>query len=136
MRQRFLDFAVFNWVASRPGRIFTRADLRRKFNANKNTVNRWIKGLLLAKSIEEVPGGIKPPRGQRACAWRPIKGFYGECGELIEELRINEQLLKHREELLAAIPECPVHGAGCVPHAIEWVETAKELMLARHAKAA
>lgn len=45
-----------------------------------------------------------------------------------EYIAILENLLKERDKLLRAIPECPEHGQ-CVPHAIEWVEKmkAKEL---------
>lgn len=41
--------------------------------------------------------------------------------ELEEYVDVLEKLLQERERLLAEIPPCPVHGAGCVPHAIEWV---------------
>jgi hypothetical protein len=43
----------------------------------------------------------------------------------IDELRslaiAQEYLLVGREQLLAAIPPCPLHGEGCVPHALEWI---------------
>lgn len=45
--------------------------------------------------------------------------------ELEEELSVSDKLLRHREQLLQAIPECPAHGYGCVPHALEWIEEMK-----------
>jgi hypothetical protein len=41
--------------------------------------------------------------------------------ELEEELRVTDQLLNERQKVLDAIPECPIHGGNCVPHAIEWI---------------
>jgi len=38
-----------------------------------------------------------------------------------EELAITDKLLIERERVLNAIPECPPHGKGCVPHALEWI---------------
>jgi hypothetical protein len=49
---------------------------------------------------------------------------------LREELDLTDRLLENREQVLRAIPECPIHGPGCVPHAMEWIERAK----AREAK--
>lgn len=46
--------------------------------------------------------------------------------ELEAELKLTDELLKDRDVLLAAIPECPAHGK-CVPHAIEWIEQVKTL---------
>ncbi len=48
-----------------------------------------------------------------------------------EELAITNKLLELRESVLRAIPECPVHGADCVPHALEWVEKAKAALAAQ-----
>ena len=45
-----------------------------------------------------------------------------EKGQLKEELAVTDSLLEERNRLMGAIPECPAHGAQCVPHAIEWVE--------------
>ncbi len=44
---------------------------------------------------------------------------------LKEELDLTDRLLENREQVLRAIPECPIHGSGCVPHALEWIERAK-----------
>lgn len=48
--------------------------------------------------------------------------------ELEEELAVSNKLLAHREQLLNAIPPCPVHGSGCVPHALDWIreQTARQ----------
>jgi len=48
-----------------------------------------------------------------------------EIHRLREELEATERILVEREKVLNAIPECPVHGSACVPHAIEWIEFAK-----------
>lgn len=45
--------------------------------------------------------------------------------ELKEELLVAEKLLEQRQRVLNAIPDCPTHGANCVPHAVEWVHQAK-----------
>ena len=44
-----------------------------------------------------------------------------------EEIVVDEELIAHRTLLLEAIPECPQHGP-CVPHALEWIQKAKECM--------
>jgi len=41
-----------------------------------------------------------------------------------EEIAVDEKLLKGRDELLAAIPQCPDHGP-CIPHALEWIAKAR-----------
>lgn len=43
-----------------------------------------------------------------------------------EYIQVLKVLLVERDRLLDAIPECPVHGNQCVPHALEWVEAQKE----------
>jgi hypothetical protein len=45
-----------------------------------------------------------------------------EPSALQQELAVTNKLLDERNRLLDAIPECPVHGRQCVPHAIEWVK--------------
>lgn len=52
--------------------------------------------------------------------------------ELTEELRIVNALLDERNKLLDAIPPCPYHGSQCVPHALNWIETAKEVQEAAY----
>jgi len=55
------------------------------------------------------------------------RNFQNENIEKLEaELKVSEELLEDREDLLEAIPQCPVHGK-CMPHAIEWIEEAKNL---------
>lgn len=39
-----------------------------------------------------------------------------------EYITVLEKLLEEREKVLNKIPPCPVHGGGCVPHALEWIE--------------
>jgi len=41
--------------------------------------------------------------------------------ELKKELETTDKLLEESNTVLKAIPECPVHGDRCIPHAIEWV---------------
>lgn len=48
--------------------------------------------------------------------------------ELTEELRITYQLLENSNRVLNAVPECPEHGSGCIPHSVEWVEHAKRIL--------
>lgn len=47
----------------------------------------------------------------------------------LEHLRqatmVTEDLFYERNRLLMSIPECPVHGPGCVPHALDWIEAQK-----------
>lgn len=42
-----------------------------------------------------------------------------------EELRLTNQRNASLEHILDAIPPCPAHGAGCIPHALEWIQSAK-----------
>lgn len=44
-----------------------------------------------------------------------------EVTRLRKELAVRDQLLDEYRRVMEAIPECPVHGYLCVPHAIEWV---------------
>lgn len=48
----------------------------------------------------------------------------GRVTALEAELKTTDELLVQRQGVLDAIPECPVHGA-CVPHALEWIKSAK-----------
>lgn len=60
-----------------------------------------------------------------ACGYQWIRGKNGShsCAEYLKnELDITNSILRERQKLLDAIPECEVHGK-CVPHAIEWVES-------------
>ncbi len=38
------------------------------------------------------------------------------------EIEVDEKLLQERERVLHAIPPCKVHGADCVPHALDWLQ--------------
>ncbi len=48
-----------------------------------------------------------------------------QLAEVRHELELTEKILEQRQRVLDAIPECDVHGE-CVPHALEWIEKAKE----------
>lgn len=43
-------------------------------------------------------------------------------------LALTEGILAGRTRVLEAIPPCPAHGNACVPHALAWIEKAKEAM--------
>lgn len=47
------------------------------------------------------------------------------CRQLERELDVTDALLTERNRVLDAIPRCEVHGAQCVPHAIEWIRAAQ-----------
>ena len=51
--------------------------------------------------------------------------------DLRNELRVTNELLNSRMKVMAAIPECELHGSNCVRHAIEWINDAKKVMLIR-----
>jgi len=39
-----------------------------------------------------------------------------------KEIEVDNKLLEGRDELLESLPQCPQHGKGCIPHAIEWIK--------------
>lgn len=39
-----------------------------------------------------------------------------------EYIKVLECFVEDRDKLLDAIPGCPAHGQGCVPHAVKWVK--------------
>jgi len=41
--------------------------------------------------------------------------------DIIKELELSDQIIERYKQLIHSIPECPVHGNECIPHAIEWV---------------
>lgn len=45
-----------------------------------------------------------------------------------KELKVTEELLNDRQRVVDAIPECPTHGANCVPHALAWVDKMKDTL--------
>jgi predicted GNAT family acetyltransferase len=51
--------------------------------------------------------------------------------ELEKQILILEKLLERRQKVLDTIPPCPKHGAGCIYHALEWIEEAKKVMKAK-----
>ncbi len=42
------------------------------------------------------------------------------------DLGVTESLLEQRQRVLDEVPECPIHGGNCVPHAVEWIKAKKE----------
>ena len=42
-----------------------------------------------------------------------------------QELAVTDYLLNERQRVLDAVPECPTHGRGCVPHALDWIVSTK-----------
>jgi hypothetical protein len=48
--------------------------------------------------------------------------------ELEREWSVTEGLLRDCERVLAAVPECSVHGR-CIPHAINWINDRKAINL-------
>ena len=55
--------------------------------------------------------------------------------QAIEALNVNERLLEDRQRVIDAIPECHAHGNNCVPHALEWLRSAKAFMGLRERQA-
>ena len=54
--------------------------------------------------------------------------LWNDLGSALERLeaaeterRTDDALLKERNRVLDAIPECSKHGRQCVPHALEWI---------------
>ena len=41
------------------------------------------------------------------------------------ELRITGQLLSDRQKVIDLIPPCELHGSNCLPHAADWIMSAK-----------
>jgi hypothetical protein len=41
---------------------------------------------------------------------------------LVTFIQNAESIHNERAKVLNAIPACPEHGSGCIPHAIEWIE--------------
>ena len=61
-------------------------------------------------------------RAQRAATEKGLAAERIRAQQLSEELCVADKLLEVRTDLLRSIPECPVHGDQCVPHALEWVQ--------------
>ena len=43
------------------------------------------------------------------------------AADLRQYIRVTESILEGRNCVLEAIPECPLHGNQCIPHALEWI---------------
>lgn len=65
--------------------------------------------------------------GTISLATRATAALHARIDELEEELSLTEKILATRQQVLDAIPECPAHGGGCTPHALEWIGNAKRL---------
>ena len=61
------------------------------------------------------------------CAQKDITVLRAENRSLRDEISTDDRLIAERDRLVAAIPQCPVHGP-CIPYAIEWVEKAILMM--------
>ena len=46
-----------------------------------------------------------------------------ELEKVEEYILVLEKVLSERDRVIDAIPECPVHGRQCVPHALEWIQS-------------
>lgn len=68
--------------------------------------------------VESERGDLRAARDE---AWARIE-------KLESEIAVDDKLLAERDRLLNTIPACPAHGAGCVPHAIAWVDDARDRM--------
>ncbi len=56
------------------------------------------------------------------CDWaRLASRRKAEIESLESQIYILEKLLNERNRVIDAIPECPVHGPQCIPHALEWL---------------
>lgn len=56
------------------------------------------------------------------------RGYKGMSdGDLLELHLLTASRVRELEKLLDDIPPCPGHGKGCIPHAWEWIQRAKEL---------
>jgi len=52
--------------------------------------------------------------------------FQNQIARIESELKVTDQLLDARNEVLSLIPECPTHGF-CLPHFKDWIESAKRI---------
>lgn len=57
-----------------------------------------------------------------------IINLKAENKKLEKELKITDELLEERQKVLDTIPECQVHGKGCLPKISNWIKESKELM--------
>ncbi|MEW6115633.1 MAG: hypothetical protein AB1553_01875 [Nitrospirota bacterium] len=51
-----------------------------------------------------------------------IRHLLDELQKAQEEIKISDKLLAERNRVLEAIPECPIHGKQCIPHAMDWIQ--------------
>lgn len=53
-------------------------------------------------------------------------GLAEKYRKLKKEMKLTDERNERLTELLHKIPECPMHGNDCIPHAMSWLKTAKE----------
>lgn len=53
-------------------------------------------------------------------------GLSEKYRKLQREMKLTDERNENLEKLLHEIPECPIHGNNCIPHAMSWVLAAKE----------
>ena len=110
-------------VWSKPGAVF--------FSQKNEEMDKLVTaGALQVEETAEVWGPtvtyvVTEGRMSAAMLGGSIAGNHGYSQQLREELDITDKLLAERERVLRSIPECPAHGPGCVPHALDWIEQAK-----------
>lgn len=85
----------------------------------------WLGNAYLIMNPEDYPDffeEVKEPEYGKDAYQR----LFEQNQALMKELSVTDELLKERQKLLDAIPECAPHGK-CVPHALEWIEKMKSL---------
>ena len=70
---------------------------------------------------------------------RVLRGTIRELREhpdiIPQYVTLVEREIREKARLLAAIPECPVHGQDCVPHALDWINEQKQQQRSKEATA-
>jgi hypothetical protein len=104
------------------------------FSRKRSTENDTVKDGIISRlreitatktqQIRTLQDRLDRTRKRMEEAMRLCEAAQKRNAELMEEVTVDDQLLRQLEELLKAVPECPTHGR-CIPHAIEWVNLAK-----------
>jgi hypothetical protein len=84
------------------------------YQHNSSAHRRWKN--IARKHLDRVHSLLKENRSLRA-----------DLERITKELAVTDCIMTDYKRVLDAVPECPVHGE-CVPHAVEWIEKAKELI--------
>lgn len=74
---------------------------------------KWYR--LIDNDVYEVMDETELPENIKEFAANPLQ----------KELDVTDKLLEYFQEVIKAIPECPLHGNLCIPHALEWIEEHK-----------